>query len=43
MLDLMYDLPSLKNVKECLITEDTISGAGKPILFFENEKGVKSA
>ncbi|MBI1820173.1 MAG: ATP-dependent Clp protease ATP-binding subunit ClpX [Nitrospirae bacterium] len=43
MLDLMYDLPSLKNVKECLITEDTISGAGKPVLFYENEKGVKSA
>ncbi|MBI3595091.1 MAG: ATP-dependent Clp protease ATP-binding subunit ClpX [Nitrospirae bacterium] len=43
MLDVMYELPSLKNVRECLITEETISGAGKPILFYENEKGVKSA
>jgi ATP-dependent Clp protease ATP-binding subunit ClpX len=43
MLDLMYELPSLKNVRECLITEETISGAGKPVLFYENEKGVKSA
>ncbi|MFI5304568.1 MAG: ATP-dependent Clp protease ATP-binding subunit ClpX [Nitrospiria bacterium] len=43
MLDLMYELPSLKNVRECLITEETITGAGKPILFYENEKGVKSA
>ncbi len=43
MLDLMYELPSLKNVKECLITEETINGAGKPVLFYENDKGVKSA
>ena len=43
MLDLMYELPSLKNVRECLITEETISGASKPVLFYENEKGVKSA
>ncbi|MBI3604535.1 MAG: ATP-dependent Clp protease ATP-binding subunit ClpX [Nitrospirae bacterium] len=43
MLDLMYELPSLKNVKECLITEETINGAGNPVLFYENDKGVKSA
>ncbi|HXN06710.1 MAG TPA: ATP-dependent Clp protease ATP-binding subunit ClpX [Nitrospiria bacterium] len=43
MLDLMYELPSLKNVKECLINEEVISGAGKPIIFFDNEKGALSA
>jgi ATP-dependent Clp protease ATP-binding subunit ClpX len=43
MLDLMYELPSLKNVKECVITEEVISGAGKPVLLYENEKGAKSA
>jgi ATP-dependent Clp protease ATP-binding subunit ClpX len=43
MLDLMYELPSLKNVRECLINEETINGTGKPVLFYENEKGVKSA
>ncbi len=43
MLDLMYDLPSQKNVKECVITEDVISGTGKPILLYETEKGIKSA
>ena len=43
MLDLMYDLPGMKNVKECVITEDVISGAGKPVLLYEREKGIKSA
>jgi ATP-dependent Clp protease ATP-binding subunit ClpX len=43
MLDVMYELPSLKNVKECLITEEVINGTGKPVLLYESEKGVKSA
>ncbi len=45
MLDLMYDLPSLKSVKECVITEDVINGAAKPVLLYERErdKGIKSA
>jgi len=43
MLDLMYELPSLKNVKECVITEEVINGSGKPVLLYDNEKGVKSA
>jgi len=43
MLDLMYDLPGLKNVKECVITEDVIAGTGKPVLLYEREKGIKSA
>jgi ATP-dependent Clp protease ATP-binding subunit ClpX len=43
MLDLMYELPSLKNVKECVITEEVINGSAKPILLYDNEKGVKSA
>lgn len=43
MLDLMYELPSLKNVKECVITEEVITGTAKPVLLYENEKGVKSA
>jgi ATP-dependent Clp protease ATP-binding subunit ClpX len=43
MLDLMYELPSLKNVKECIVTEDVILGAATPILLYETEKGIKSA
>jgi len=43
MLDLMYEIPSQKNVKECVITEDLINNVGSPILLYENEKGIKSA
>ncbi len=35
MLDTMYELPSLTNVKECIINEDVIVGKGKPILIYE--------
>lgn len=31
MLDLMYELPSLKNVKECLINEDFVLNQAAPI------------
>ena len=43
MLELMYELPSLKNVKECVITEEVINGSGQPVLLYEREKGIKSA
>ena len=43
MLDLMYELPSLKNVKECIVTEDVINGTASSILLYETEKGIKSA
>jgi ATP-dependent Clp protease ATP-binding subunit ClpX len=45
MLDLMYDLPSMKMVRECVITEEVINGSGQPILIYHTrgEKGIKSA
>ena len=43
MLDLMYELPSQKSVKECIINEDVIHGTASPILMYEMEKGIKSA
>lgn len=43
MLEVMYEIPSLKNVKECLVTEEVINGAGEPLLLYEREKGIKSA
>jgi len=43
MLDLMYELPSQKNVKEVIINEDVIHQTGQPILLYENDKDVKSA
>jgi len=35
MLDTMYELPSQTNIKECVITEDVITGKEKPILLYE--------
>ena len=35
MLDLMYEIPSQSNVKECLITEEVITKREKPLLIYE--------
>ncbi|MCL4822380.1 MAG: ATP-dependent Clp protease ATP-binding subunit ClpX [Vicinamibacteria bacterium] len=35
MLDLMYDLPSMKKVKECVVTRDTVLSREKPITLIE--------
>lgn len=43
MLDLMYELPSQKEIKECIITEDVINGVGKPVLLYEQDQDIKSA
>jgi len=37
MLDVMYEIPSQKGIKECLITEDTVSKKEKPILIYEKQ------
>ena len=43
MLDVMYDAPSQKQIKEVFITEDAILGKHPPIRIFEQDKDVKSA
>jgi ATP-dependent Clp protease ATP-binding subunit ClpX len=35
MIDVMYDIPSMENVKECVIGEDTVLNQEDPILLFE--------
>jgi ATP-dependent Clp protease ATP-binding subunit ClpX len=40
MLDLMYELPSLKDVQECLINEDFILKHADPILTYGPAEGV---
>ncbi len=35
MLNIMYDLPSQKNIKQCVITEEVIEGKLEPILVYE--------
>ena len=37
MLEVMYDLPSRRGVRECVISEDVIIKNEKPILLFEKE------
>ena len=43
MLETMYDLPSMQNVKECVVTEEMITGSGEPVLLYEREKATKTA
>ncbi len=38
MLDIMYELPSLENVKECVVSEDVVLHKEDPILLFEQTK-----
>jgi ATP-dependent Clp protease ATP-binding subunit ClpX len=38
MLDIMYDLPSIDNVKECVISEDVVLHKEDPILLYEPAK-----
>ncbi|MBW2599172.1 MAG: ATP-dependent Clp protease ATP-binding subunit ClpX [Deltaproteobacteria bacterium] len=35
MLDIMYDIPSRDDIRECLISEDVVLSREKPILVFE--------
>jgi len=38
MLDVMYDIPSQANVKECIISEEVILGREQPILIYEQKE-----
>jgi ATP-dependent Clp protease ATP-binding subunit ClpX len=38
MLKIMYDLPSIDNVKECVISEDVVLHKEDPILLYEPAK-----
>lgn len=38
MLDIMYNIPSLENVKECIINRDVIMRQGEPVLVFEKKQ-----
>ncbi|MEE8241381.1 MAG: ATP-dependent Clp protease ATP-binding subunit ClpX [Nitrospirales bacterium] len=43
MLEIMYDAPSQKQIKEVVITEEVIQGKSQPIRLFEQDKEMKSA
>jgi ATP-dependent Clp protease ATP-binding subunit ClpX len=38
MLDIMYDIPSIENLKECVVGEEVILNHEKPILLYEQTK-----
>jgi ATP-dependent Clp protease ATP-binding subunit ClpX len=38
LLDIMYEIPSTKNVKECVISEEVILNREEPILLYEQSK-----
>ena len=40
MLDLMYEIPSKKNVREVVISEEVINNGEEPIVVYENEVDV---
>jgi ATP-dependent Clp protease ATP-binding subunit ClpX len=37
MLDLMYDIPSRPNTRECMITEESVLQKGLPLLIYEDQ------
>jgi ATP-dependent Clp protease ATP-binding subunit ClpX len=38
MLDIMYEIPSTENVKECVVGEDVVLNSEEPILLYEQTK-----
>jgi ATP-dependent Clp protease ATP-binding subunit ClpX len=39
MLEIMYDIPSMHGVRECVINEDVLAKKGAPLLLYENQVG----
>lgn len=37
MLDIMYEIPSLKNVRECVVSEEVVLSHEQPILLYEKQ------
>ena len=37
MLDVMYEIPNLSNIKECVLNEEAIVNQERPIFIYEEE------
>jgi len=37
MLEVMYEIPSQRDIKECVISEDVVTNNEKPILIYETK------
>jgi len=42
MLDIMYDVPSLENVKEVVINEEVITSGGRPMIVYDKEEAASA-
>ncbi len=43
MLDVMYDIPSMGNVKKCLVNAETVRGEVKPLLVIDGDEALVEA
>jgi ATP-dependent Clp protease ATP-binding subunit ClpX len=43
LLDVMYEIPSLENVRKCVVTDDVINNRTRPLLMTENEQEIAYA
>jgi ATP-dependent Clp protease ATP-binding subunit ClpX len=41
MLDVMYDLPSKKDVQECVINKQVITNGEYPVVLYQNGAGTQ--
>ncbi len=42
MLDVSYEVPSLNDLKRCVITKEVVQGKGNPLFFYEEERKMGS-
>ncbi len=42
MLDILYDVPSDKDLNRCVVTEEVVAGEGKPLFYYSLQKKVVS-
>jgi len=43
MIEIMYEIPDMDNLKECLISKEVVLGNSEPIFSFEKSKDTKTA
>ncbi|MDP8204897.1 MAG: ATP-dependent Clp protease ATP-binding subunit ClpX [Candidatus Tenebribacter mawsonii] len=43
MLDIMYEIPEITNVKECFISADVVNGKSDPVFSYEDKKEEQTA
>lgn len=43
MIDIMYELPDMDNVKDCLVTDNVVKGEGDPVFAYKEKNENKTA